>query len=128
METFFASCPKSLRGETASLLSSFFKRKLLNSVFVLPSYRESFLVEDWRFDFLGLNGWFLEESIVCMVSWDLFGVILNQLKALILTYRGLLMSKQCKSVPSLSIFRRKSLTLEKKKVGWVLWCIKIQIF
>ena len=36
------------------------------------------------------------------------------------------MSKLCNQVPSLSLSRWRTLTLEKIKIGWVLWCIKLQ--
>ena len=39
----------------------------------------------------------------------------------------LLSSKLCNQVSSLSLSRRKTLTQEKIKIGWVLWCIKVQI-
>ena len=39
-----------------------------------------------------------------------------------------LQSKLCNQVPSLSPSRWKTLTLEKFKVGWVLCCVKVQIF
>ena len=33
----------------------------------------------------------------------------------------------CNQVPYLSLSRWRTLTLEKIKIGWVLWCIKVQI-
>ena len=35
-------------------------------------------------------------------------------------------TKLCNQVPSLSLSRWRTLTLEKIKISWVLWCIKIQ--
>ena len=35
-------------------------------------------------------------------------------------------SKLCNQVPSLNLSRWRTLTLEKIKTGWVLWCIKLQ--
>ena len=56
------------------------------------------------------------------VYWFMYGVIHKLMSEI--TW---LQPKLCNQVCSLSPSRWKTLTLEKIKVGWVLWCIKVQI-